>query len=105
MGGGKSGRISHFQGIGFQLLIFKSGKLTQPLFVALGEQPLSEGTQSQKRLFIWFCLLFVLMATEEVYSQTKQTLSFLCTGKTVDSAVSVLENVSFKPTLTSEDRK
>ncbi len=74
--------------------------LTQSSFVAPGGQPFSEGTQSQKRLFSWFCLLFVLMATEEVYSQTKQTLSFLCTGKTVDS-----ENVSFKPTLTIEDRK
>lgn len=36
----------------------------------------SDGIQRQKRIFIWFCLLSALMASEEAYSQN----AFYCGG-------------------------
>lgn len=61
----ESSRISHSQGIGLQLLIFK----TPTVRVAPGVRLLSEDIQSQRRLLIWFLLFVLMSSTEEVYSQ------------------------------------
>lgn len=60
--------FSHFPGIGLQPLIFKAHTVS-----IAPENSLDQKVHSAKKDFIWLCLLFELMATEDICSPTKQT--------------------------------